>query len=169
MLTRLPTGTIIFFPSLISEWDGNARRKCVRRFLGYIVWYGGIAMLIYGLNECGCSLATQVVPVLAVPFGPKFVCAASAAGIELARRNPSKVGFGLFCVWFLLWRSLVGASIAAAIAWLIIPQLWPWAVAGGAVIGLIKTIQYLEKPKSKPEPRQRAVALLPPPSRLSTS
>jgi hypothetical protein len=136
------------------------------RFLGYAIWYGGIAMLIYGLNECGCTAATQLFPTLAIPFGPKFVCAASAGGIELLRRHSSQVGFGLFCAWLVFWRSLVGALIAGGMFWLVFPPACLMAATIGAMIGFIKTVQHFKKPDTQ---QCRPVALLPPPSGLRAS
>jgi hypothetical protein len=100
----------------------------VLRVFWWIVWYGGLAMLIYDLNECGCSLVVQLVPILAVPFGGKFVCAASAGIIELVRRKPVEVFAGLAFAGLFLWRSVIGA----ALAWVMLPKP---SVAAGAAIG----------------------------------
>ena len=128
------------------------------RVFWWTVWYVGLVMLIYGLNECGCSLAIQLVPILAIPFGSKFVCAVSAGIIELLRRKPVEVLAGLAVAWLLLWRSVT----AAALAWVTLPRpsVAAGAAIGCAVGGLVATLCKWSKEQdhNRPPPNDHASA-----------
>jgi hypothetical protein len=119
--------------------------------------------LIYDLNECGCSLAVQLVPILAVPFGSKFVCAASAGIIELVRRNPVEVFAGLAVAGLLLWRSVIGdrATNDGGIPWNEAPRYMIRdrdRIYGIVVTRRLRAMGIRDKPTAPASPWQNACA-----------